>query len=64
MVYQITTKPGDLKHDYRAFGEWEEASDREEMWFVTIDETQSDALESLLDTDDTVITYEVVSVEA
>lgn len=64
MVYQITTKPGDLKHDYRAFGKWEEASDLEEVWFVTIEETQSDALEHLLDTDDTVIAYEVASVEA
>lgn len=64
MVYQVTTKPGDLQHNYAAFGEWEEASDLEEVWFVTVDETQSAALESLLDTDDTVIAYEVVSVEA
>lgn len=61
-TYRIETTTDDLTQDYRSIAPttWEPASDLDEVWFVDVAPAASDAFEALLNSDSSVIAYEIV----
>jgi hypothetical protein len=58
-TYRIKTTGAELMERYE-FGNWEPASDLEEVWFIDVPSDRADHFESLLNRDATVLAYEIV----